>query len=165
VLKLLMLAAVSLAIALPAKASAALVDQRGVPFALAGQRGPVVMTFIATRCTDACPVANAVFAGALVGIEKVQVPATFVTVTLDPGYDTPFVMAEYARRVGADPRHWRFVSGSPRDVGALMRRFGVVGNAAAHSSLIYVVRDGLTVRSFLLSSDASNRIVEFLKKA
>jgi cytochrome oxidase Cu insertion factor (SCO1/SenC/PrrC family) len=41
-------------------ADTVLVDQRGTPFTLHGLRGkPVVLTFVATRCTDACPIAAA----------------------------------------------------------------------------------------------------------
>ena len=72
------------------KAIAALVDQRGTPFTLRGLRGePVVLAFVATRCSDACPIADAMFAQ----LARRGVRAQFVTITLDPSYDTPFVMS------------------------------------------------------------------------
>jgi cytochrome oxidase Cu insertion factor (SCO1/SenC/PrrC family) len=40
----------------------ALVDQRNAPFSLHELRGaPVLVTFVATRCRDVCPIANALF--------------------------------------------------------------------------------------------------------
>ena len=39
-----------------------LIDQRGQPFSLADLAGrPTLVTFVATRCTDACPIVNGVF--------------------------------------------------------------------------------------------------------
>ena len=163
---ILLAAAVALATFLPANAAAELVDQRGSAFALdaATRREPVVLTFIATRCTDACPIANAVFMTALAKAKKARVQASFVTMTLDPGYDTPFVISEYANRLGADARLWRFVSGPRADVLAVMHRFGVRGDAHDHSSFVYIVTPR-GVHTLFLSNDAPSRIVEFLKKA
>lgn len=149
---------------IPVAASAALVDQQGAGFSLGARSGPVVLTFVATRCTDSCPIANAVFAAALAKTARRKLPATFVTATLDPAYDTPFVMAQFARRFNADRRRWRFISGSRADVRALMRRFGVASGVDAHSAFIYVV-DGSAVRTLLLSSDAADRIVDLLKES
>ena len=153
-----------LLVSAPVVASAALVDQRGAGFTLREQPGPVVLTFVATRCTDSCPIANAVFSAALAKAARARVRATFVTATLDPVYDTPFVMSQFARRFEADPRRWLFVSGPRSDVRALMQRFGVAFNGEEHSSFIYVI-DGKTVHTLLLSSDAPDRIVDLLKES
>lgn len=148
----------------PVAASAALVDQRGLGFALGELPGPVVLTFVATRCTDACPIANAVFSAAVAKAARARLRATFVTATLDPSYDTPFVMAQFARQFEADPRRWLFVSGARSDVRAFMHRFGVASKGDEHSSFIYVI-DGRVVRTLLLSSDAPDRIVDLLKES
>ncbi len=123
-----------------------LVDQRGSPFTLRQLRGePVLVTFVATRCSDACPLANAEFARLALRLRGEHVGARLVTITLDPRYDTPFVMAREARALGADPRLWRVASGDPASVQTLMRAFGVVARADAagipdeHSTLVYVL--------------------------
>ena len=73
--------------------------------------------------------------------------------TLDPVYDTPFVMTREARRFGADSRVWRFASGRAGAVRALMRAFGVVtirdeaGVPDEHTTFVYVLdADGSRVR-------------------
>src|SRR5665213_993702 len=81
----------------------ALVDQTGARFTFADLRGgPVIVTFVATRCSDACPIADSIFAR----LAQRNLRARLVTITLDPRYDTPFVMAHYARELGADRRRW-----------------------------------------------------------
>ena len=161
------LAALAFGLPLPAGATA-LLDQSGVPFVLDAHREPVVVTFVATRCTDACPIANAILSAASAKATRAHVRATFVTATLDPGYDTPFVMAEYAQRFGADPHRWHFISGGRAGILALMHRFGVVANGREHASAVYVIRrerGAALVRTLLLSSDAPDRILDILRKA
>lgn len=118
-----------------------LVDQNGTRFALNDLRGrPSVVSFIATRCTDTCPLTDALF-------EKLSRDGgreRLVTITLDPRYDTPFVMARHAHDLGAAAARWRVASGDPRDVAKILAAFGVVleydrdGVPDAHSSFIYV---------------------------
>ena len=53
----------TLASAPPDTRSIPLIDQRGKPFRLADLHGrPTLVTFVATRCSDACPIANVAFA-------------------------------------------------------------------------------------------------------
>jgi protein SCO1/2 len=66
-----------------------------------------------TRCPDACPLQSAHLAklqGELSGVRD----ALLVSITVDPDHDTPAVLASYAARFHADPRHWLFLTG-PRD--------------------------------------------------
>lgn len=137
-----------------------LVDQDARAFTLRDLRGrPVLLTFVATRCTDACPIANAVFAGLQSDLDRGRVDGDLVTVTLDPQHDTPFVMANTARKIGADPRRWRFASGSVPEVQRLLRAFNVVvqpnaqGVPDVHSTFIFLLdRDGHVSRTMLLST-------------
>ncbi|MBV8727652.1 MAG: SCO family protein, partial [Candidatus Eremiobacteraeota bacterium] len=79
------LAVVTLTIACAASASTSLQDQRGVPFDLQMLRGtPVVVTFIATHCRDACPLVNAQFEQLQRQLQRTHVPIRLVTLTLDP---------------------------------------------------------------------------------
>ncbi|MDE2573633.1 MAG: SCO family protein, partial [bacterium] len=64
---------------------------------MAGLRGHnVVIDFISTRCTDACPIANAAFIQLQERLRAGGSGALLLTVTLDPAYDRPFVMAREA---------------------------------------------------------------------
>ena len=118
-----------------------LVDQNGARFALNDLRGrPAVVTFISTRCTDTCPISDALFSK----LARDGGRERLVTITLDPRYDTPFVMARHARDLHAPANRWRVASGSPRDVAKILAAFGVVreydkdGVPDTHSSFIYV---------------------------
>lgn len=120
----------------------ALVDQNGARFHLDDLRGrPSVVSFIATRCTDTCPITDAVFSKLARDGAHVQL----VTITLDPRYDTPFVMARHARDLHAPADRWRVASGNPHDIAQILAAFGVVlrydgmGMPDVHSSFIYVL--------------------------
>jgi protein SCO1/2 len=142
----------------PAAAAVTLVDQNGARFRLSDLAGrPTVVTFIATRCKDVCPMADAIFST----LANRHLAAQLVTITLDPAYDTPFVMARHARELGASARSWRIASGAPRDVERLLAAFGVDrifdkdGVPDAHSSFIYVFdRQGRLAKTLPLSTNS-----------
>jgi protein SCO1 len=142
----------------PPLGSIALVDQSGSPFHLRDLAGrPAAITFVATRCRDTCPIVNALFER----LSREGPPAHLVTVTLDPAYDTPIVMANYARRLEARAPGWRFVTGSQANIARVLRAFSVGvergrdGFPDAHSDLIYVVdRKGQLRRTVVLSTNA-----------
>jgi protein SCO1 len=89
-----------------------LIDERGQPFTEAALRGKVtIVSFIFTRCDTICPVTA-------MKMERIQ-EKTFnvgnqvklLTFSVDPKYDTPARLAEFAKRYHADPERWRFVTG------------------------------------------------------
>jgi protein SCO1/2 len=130
-----------------------------------------VITFVATRCSDACPVSNAVFSQLSSRLQREHVSATLLTVTLDPEYDTPFVMSQAAKEFSAQAPRWRFASGKPSDVHALMGAFGVLaqrgreGFPDVHSSAIYLLdARGALSRTTLLSTNSGDEIDSYLKQ-
>jgi protein SCO1/2 len=42
--------------------------------------------------------------------------AKLVTLTTDPGFDTPVVLKSYAERFAADPARWMFLTGSKEEI-------------------------------------------------
>ncbi|HXW04224.1 MAG TPA: SCO family protein [Vicinamibacterales bacterium] len=107
------------------------VDQSGTARRLSDWRGRVVaVTFTYTRCPlpDFCPLMDRSFA--VVQRTVVDDPALrhrvhLVSITLDPGYDTPPVLAGHAARLGADAGVWTFLTAPPSDLDAFAARFGV----------------------------------------
>lgn len=94
-----------------------LVDERGQAFTDAALRGHVtIVSFLFTRCDTICPVIT-------MKMQRVQ-DKTFdagdriklASFSVDPGYDTPERLGEYAQRYKADPARWRFVTGRPEAV-------------------------------------------------
>ena len=147
----------------------ALVDDRGVSTKLADYAGEaLVVTFVASRCTDVCPIANGEFARVRALVRRDRLAARLLTITLDPAYDTPFVLARVAHEfsLGTD-RSWRFATGRPRDVETLTRAFGVVarknkvGVPDVHGSLVYVLDRRGRLATTLLLSTSLDRDVEF----
>ena len=96
---------------------AALVDEHGRPFHLRELRGKtLVLAFMYTRCPDPneCPLISANFAGLQRRIASG--PFALVEVTLDPGYDSPARLLDYAKRFDANTRVWHFLTGDPERV-------------------------------------------------
>jgi protein SCO1/2 len=99
----------------------ALTDERGQPFTEAALRGHVtIVSFVFTRCDAICPTTT-MKAGELQ--EKtfdVGSKVKLLTVSIDPEYDTPPVLAAYAAKFRADPTRWRFVTGPRATIEALV---------------------------------------------
>ncbi|MEX0648376.1 MAG: SCO family protein [Balneolaceae bacterium] len=103
-----------------------LVDQNGetVVFPDDFEGAPVVMGFIYTNCPDICSFITA-------NVKKVYEEADYpdnthyVLVTFDPERDTPGVLKEYADAFGMDGEPFRFLTGDPETVDALMNRVSV----------------------------------------
>lgn len=149
-----------------------LTDQRGDAFTIGELTGkPLLLTFVASRCTDACPVADAMFERIYLRLRREHIDARLMTVTLDPDYDTPFVMAGFAREFAADASVWRFASGRPSDVRRLMQAFGVVTRADrngipdVHTTFVYVLdRRMRRSDSFLLSTNLPQQAVDAVRR-
>ncbi|GAC1552107.1 MAG: hypothetical protein NVS3B16_26830 [Vulcanimicrobiaceae bacterium] len=145
-----------------------LVDQNGIRFRLRDLAGePVALTFVASRCSDACPIADAEFALLRGRLDRARTNARLVTITLDPDYDTPFVFAKLARayRAPNDDR-WRFASGRPGDVRRVMRAFGVTASAGrngvpdVHATFVYILGRDVTLKKTLLLSTTLPAVVD-----
>lgn len=113
----------------------------GIPnFALWDQDGRVVgsgrfqgqqimLNFIYTRCPFAnmCPLSTQKMMEAqklarAAGIKDVQ----FVSITLDPAYDTPGVLHDYAASRGIDTSNFTFLTGPEGAIRDLLTQFGVI---------------------------------------
>jgi protein SCO1/2 len=122
-----------------------LTDQFGSAVELADLRGKVAaIDFIYTRCPlpDVCPRLSANFATLQRRFRSRGV--MLLSVTVDPDYDTPSVLAEYAQRWAADPAVWRFLTG---EVGPLAAALGEVywtdeGSIGHNSTTTIIDRQG-----------------------
>lgn len=89
------------------------------PFDLGAMRGRAhVANFVYTRCTGPCPMMSANMAG----LQK-RLPASvgLLSFTVDPDHDSPEALTVYARRFGADPRRWFFLTGEKAELIRLAR--------------------------------------------
>lgn len=90
---------------LPAVPSFSLTDQNNQPFTSDDLKGQVwIADFIFTRCQGPCPLLTRKMAQVQKALANT--PVKLLTITVDPAYDTPPVLKEYATRFGADERQW-----------------------------------------------------------
>jgi protein SCO1/2 len=132
--------------------------------------GPWVAAFIFTRCPTSCPQITAVMKGVQDRLAGTGV--RLVSISVDPEYDTPDVLARYALRAGADPGRWSFLTGRPEDVEALIRdKFKLIldrtGDPAegadegfesiSHSDRLALVAPGNRLVGYFRATDESAR--------
>ncbi|HQY05344.1 MAG TPA: SCO family protein [Lacunisphaera sp.] len=107
-----------------------LLDQEGRAVAGSRFRGrQIVLNFIFTRCPIAtmCPAATERMAA----LQKAAQAAgaknfELVSISLDPEYDTPGVLKDYAQLRGLDTSNWSFLTGPDAAVRHLLAQLGVI---------------------------------------
>lgn len=80
---------------------------------------PYVVAAVFTTCSGPCPRIASEMAGLQRALDGTD--ALLVSISVDPGHDTPEVLAEYAEALGARPERWLFLTGPEEDVYALVR--------------------------------------------
>ena len=107
------------------------IDANGKARRLREWRGAVVaVTFIYTRCPlpDFCPLMDRNLAAVQrQALSDPDLAGRFhlLSVSFDPGYDTPAVLHEHAAKAGANADVWTFATGDRDDVERFASRFGV----------------------------------------
>lgn len=74
-----------------------------------------VVDFFYTRCNETCPLQSAYLAR-LQREPSLDSSVLLVSITVDPEYDTPAVLTDYATRFDADSRQWLFLTGPRSDI-------------------------------------------------
>lgn len=94
------------------------IDRFGKAFTDKQVEGKVlVVDFFFTRCTTICPKMG-------VQMQQLQLKlddeafsdVVFLSHTVDPEYDTPEVLDDYARKLQADTARWKFLTGNKADI-------------------------------------------------
>jgi cytochrome oxidase Cu insertion factor (SCO1/SenC/PrrC family) len=104
----------------------------------------VVIDFIFTRCAGACPILtermNAVRRqlGPLFG-SKVR----FVSISIDPEYDTPEELAKFARVHKAEDPEWLFLTGKKADIKAVVSRLGQWTEEPSEHSTLFIAGNAM----------------------
>jgi protein SCO1/2 len=93
-----------------------LVAQTGEPFGSEELTGRVwIANFIFTRCPTVCPQLSRRMADVQAAVREDE-GIRLVSFSVDPDYDTPEVLREYATRFGADPERWTFLTGTVESI-------------------------------------------------
>ena len=130
----------------------ALDSARGPRVALADLRGKVMaLTFVFTTCTDSCPILTAKMAeiGRSLGSDFGSKVA-FVAISVDPLNDTPARLRDYATAHRADGPGWYFLTGAPRDIEAVVRRYGAYAKTTGSGSVNHLFLTSLIDRAGML---------------
>lgn len=108
----------------------ALYDQNGRVIQSSRFRGKQIMiNFIFTRCPIAtmCPAATIKFITLQRLAREAAVPnLELISITLDPTFDTPGVLREYAEVRGIDTSNFSFLTGPETAIKDLLTQFGVI---------------------------------------
>ena len=123
-----------------------LTDQLGRDFSSASLEGKVMLAnFVFINCTLLCPVLTPRMAEVqshLVGDGLLGSRVVLLSITVDPEQDTPESLRAYADGYGADHESWRFLTGSPEDVRAVITDGLKLGYNRIEQSNQHVHADG-----------------------
>ena len=87
--------------------------------------GPVLLNFIFTSCATICPVQSATFGQVQPDLAAIEDHYLMVSVSIDPEYDTPRRLREYAD-LHAARDNWVMLTGGFDDIFAVVRAFDAV---------------------------------------
>jgi len=145
-----------------------LIERSGRPIILSDLKGKVsIVNFIYTNCPDTCPIQSAQMRQ-LQEDFKNEKDLRLVSITVDPTRDTPEVLSEYAKRFGADPTRWLFLTGEKDTIYEFAQegfRLGAVeiphekrpasGATHTHSPRFVLIDREAQIRGYYVSTDAN----------
>lgn len=105
-----------------------LLDQRGAAITSERLKGrPFFINFIFTRCPDPemCSMSTMKMGQLQKRAREAGIEASFVSITLDPEFDTPGVLRQYAEAYGIEGDNYYFATGPKSAVRDLIRSYGV----------------------------------------
>ncbi|HXG56275.1 MAG TPA: SCO family protein [Vicinamibacterales bacterium] len=139
------------------------VDQAGRARQLSEWRGTTVaVTFVYTRCPlpDFCPLMDRHFASvqrAVLQDASLARSVHLLSVSVDPDYDTPAVLRDHARRAGADPRTWTWLTGPRGVIAPFAHAFGVstIRDGTSTTEIVHNLRTAVIDRHGMIASIVS----------
>ncbi len=116
-------------------------DQKGVTRELSDvfpNDHVIVMQFGFTSCSTICPVASGTMAATQKSLQDQPERVAFVTISIDPEFDTPARLAEYAQDLNAKGG-WLFLTGKLQAIAEIQKAFSAyVPNKSQHEALIFL---------------------------
>jgi len=142
-----------------------LTDQNGKVFVSDSLKGKAwIANFIFTRCQGMCPLMSGQMANLQDQLKDAEIQ--FVSFSVDPDYDTPEILSDYARKYHAEESRWIFLTGEKSKVWELISGGFMLGVEKAseedlkqgaepvmHSSRFVLVDKEGRIRGFFDSSE------------
>jgi protein SCO1/2 len=100
---------------------------------------PVVLSFIFTSCTTICPTITATLAQLQRKLGPARDQVHLVSISIDPEFDTPARLREYARKFGAGPE-WQHYGGTLAASREVQRAFGAYRGDKMNHAPVTLVR-------------------------
>ncbi|WGG49938.1 SCO family protein [Rugamonas sp. DEMB1] len=136
-----------------------LVDSSGARFSLADIAGPggqsTLITLVYTHCVDICRTAASgqAYLQQELRARGLDKQVRQLTISFDPGRDTPEALRAYARSMQADPLRWRFATvADAAELARLLKAFEVV--------VLPDGRGGLVHNGAIFVADPLGRLVQ-----
>jgi protein SCO1/2 len=99
---------------------------------------PILLQFVFSSCGNICPILSA----SLRAVQhELKGKANLVSVSIDPEFDTPRVLADYSKQFEAQS-HWRFYTGDLGDIVVLQHAFGVYQNNKMRHQWVTFIYNG-----------------------
>lgn len=131
-------------------------DSDGKDFKAKELKGKVwVADFIFTTCGGICPIMTKNMAQLFRSFKMLN-DVSFVSITVNPEFDTPVVFNEYAKKYGADKNKWHFLSGSREAISRITVegfKLGSIEEPIFHSAQFALVDRHLRIRGYYDGTD------------
>jgi protein SCO1/2 len=142
-----------------------LTNERGQDVALrtlfSGDR-PIAVNFIFTSCTTICPIMTATMLQLQRELVQETAKPIFVSISIDPDYDTATTLSAYAKRFGAD---WTFLTGERADVLEVLQAFSAWrGNKNNHAAITLFKSAGADHWTRIEGLASASQLAEVWKK-
>ena len=128
-----------------------LTDADGAPFRFQDHEGKVrVVSFFFSRCPSICPRINSQLAEVFQKLSS-HPDVAFVSISVDPEFDTPSVLKEYARDYRKGSEKWKFLTGEKTTIeGLLNNGFKLASGMLPdeHNTRIVIVDRSGKIRGF-----------------
>ena len=131
-------------------------DSRGASFGYNDLQGKIwVADFIFTTCSGPCPIMSS-------EMEKVHQEfiedesIRTVSYTVNPDYDTPEVLSEYAERYNANTDQWHFLTASYDDIQSIIVngfKMGDIKEIVFHSTRFALVDKEMNIRGYYVGTE------------
>ena len=110
---------------------------------LTAHDGPILLNFIFTSCATICPVMSATFGQTQDDLTRINDTYRMISISIDPEYDTPRRLREYAKLHSARP-NWEFLTGGFDNIFKVVRAFDAIykaDNKMYHRPLTFLRRN------------------------
>ena len=136
-----------------------LMDTDNQTFGLKNLEGKIWLAdFVFTTCSGPCPILSANMRG-LHQSFSADKRVAFVTISVNPEYDSSQILSAYAQRFSADTTQWHFLTGKREDIQHLAVdsfKVGSVDQPIFHSSYFILVDAKGYIRGYYEGTDAES---------